>query len=69
MARNLSLVLALGGMGLLAACQNTSDLERAGLGAAAGAGVAAVAGTSIATGAAVGAAAGAVADDVADALD
>ncbi|RYH10671.1 hypothetical protein [Tropicimonas sp. IMCC6043] len=69
MARSFWIVPVVVGTGLLAGCVQGTDLQRAGVGAAAGAGVAAVAGTSVATGAVVGAAAGALADDVAYALD
>lgn len=64
MARPVKYVALVAFVGLLAACEENSNLENAGIGAAAGAGVAAVAGTSVVTGAAVGAAAGAVSNEL-----
>ncbi|SDK10027.1 hypothetical protein [Aliiruegeria lutimaris] len=65
MQKTLRLAASVALVGLLAACEDGTDWQRAGLGAVAGAGVATVAGTSIATGVAVGAAAGALSDDAA----
>lgn len=48
----------------LAGCENMSDLERAGVGAATGAVIAGTTGGSIVTGAAIGGVAGALCDDV-----
>ncbi len=50
--------------GLLAACDENTNVQNAGIGAATGAGVAAVTGGDVVTGAAVGAAAGAVTNEV-----
>ncbi len=69
MARQLKLISLAAAVGLLAACEENTNLQNAGIGAATGAGVAAVTGTSVVTGTAVGAAAGAVSNEVREAFD
>ncbi|MFV0358311.1 hypothetical protein [Tropicimonas sp.] len=65
MVRTLKILPLIAAVGLLAACESGSDLQRAGMGAAAGAVVAGATDNDLATGALVGAAAGALSDDAA----
>lgn len=65
MARTFKLLPLVAVAGLLAACTQGTDLERAGLGAVSGAVIAGATDNDIATGALVGGAAGALADDAA----
>lgn len=69
MARTLKLIPLVAVVGLLAACDSNSNLENAGIGAAAGAGIAAATGTNVATGAVIGGAAGALTNEVKDAIN
>ena len=64
MARPYRLLPILAIAGLLAACDDNTNLQNAGIGAATGATVAAATGTSVAAGAAIGAGAGAVTNEV-----
>jgi hypothetical protein len=64
MARPYRLIPFLFVAGLLAACDENTNLQNAGIGAATGAGVAAVTGTNVAAGAAIGAGAGALTNEV-----
>lgn len=64
MARPLKLFTVVAIVGLLAACDENTNLQNAGIGAATGAGVAAVTGTNVAAGAAIGAGAGALTNEV-----
>ena len=68
MARTLKLLPLVAVVGLLAACEEGTDFERAAGGAAVGTIVAGATGNNMVTGAAVGAAAGALSDDAARAV-
>lgn len=54
--------------GVVSACDTGTDLQRAGVGALAGAGIASATDNNVVGGAAVGAAAGALSDDIAHAF-
>lgn len=65
MARTFKIIPLVAVLGLVAACTQGNDFQRAGMGAATGAVIAGATSNDIATGAAIGAAAGALADDAA----
>lgn len=69
MAKFCKIVALVALAGVVSACDQGTDLQRAGVGGLAGGGIAAATHGNVVEGAAIGAAAGALSDDVARALD